>query len=73
MPACAWAQLTERERKVMKLVVCGRPNKQIAAELRLSEVTVKVHRGQVMRTMRAKSLPGPVRMADRLGLQSAAS
>ena len=60
-------QLTERERHVMKLVVAGRVNKQIAAELGLSLVTVKVHRGQVMRKMLAKSVAELVRMADRLG------
>jgi FixJ family two-component response regulator len=59
--------LTERERQIMMLVVIGRPNKQIAAELTLSEMTVKVHRGQVMRKMQARSLPELVRMADRLG------
>jgi len=59
--------LTEREREVMKLVVAGRVNKQIAAELGLSVVTVKVHRGQVMRKMLAKSVAELVRMADRLG------
>lgn len=59
--------LTEREREVMKLVVSGKVNKQIAAELGLSLVTVKVHRGQVMRKMEAKSVPELVRMADRLG------
>lgn len=60
-------QLTERERQVMKFVVAGRVNKQIAAELGLSLVTVKVHRGQVMRKMLAKSVAELVRMADRLG------
>jgi FixJ family two-component response regulator len=65
--------LTEREREVMKLVVTGRVNKQIAADLDVSEVTVKVHRGQVMRKMRARSLPELVRMADRLALQRASS
>jgi len=64
--------LTEREREVMKLVVTGRVNKQIAAELGLSVVTVKVHRGQVMRKMLAKSMPELVRMADRLGLPASA-
>lgn len=59
-------QLTEREREVMAFVVAGRANKQIAADLGLSEVTVKVHRGQMMRKMRARSLPELVRMADRL-------
>ena len=65
-------QLTERERQVMKFVVAGRVNKQIAAELGLSLVTVKVHRGQVMRKMRAKSVAELVRMADRLGSSGAA-
>ena len=67
-----YSALTERERQVMKLVVEGRVNKQIAAELGLSLVTVKVHRGQVMRKMRAKSVPELVRMADRLGLAGSA-
>ena len=64
-----YARVTEREREVMKLVVAGRANKQIAGDLELSEVTVKVQRGQVMRKMRAGSLPELVRMADRLGLK----
>jgi FixJ family two-component response regulator len=68
-----FATLTERERQIMSLVVIGRPNKQIAAELTLSEMTVKVHRGQVMRKMHAGSLPELVRMADRLGEPSATS
>src|ERR1700675_2717108 len=59
-----FATLTEREREIMSLVVIGRPNKQIAAQLDLSEMTVKVHRGQVMRKMHAGSLPELVRMAD---------
>jgi FixJ family two-component response regulator len=62
-----FATLTERERQIMSLVVIGRANKQIAAELTVSEMTVKVHRGQVMRKMHAGSLPELVRMADRLG------
>jgi FixJ family two-component response regulator len=61
-----YSTLTDRERHIMALVVSGRPNKQIAAELSLSEMTVKVHRGQVMRKMKADSLPQLVRMADRL-------
>jgi FixJ family two-component response regulator len=65
-----YRQLTEREREIMTLVVAGLANKQIAADLGLREVTVKVHRGQVMRKMRAKSLPELVRMADRLGVQA---
>jgi FixJ family two-component response regulator len=64
--------LTERERQVMKLVVAGRVNKQIAAEIGLSLVTVKVHRGQVMRKMLAKSVADLVRMADRLGASGSA-
>lgn len=60
------ATLTEREWQIMRLVVIGHPNKQIAADLDLSEMTVKVHRGQVMRKMRARSLPELVRIADRL-------
>jgi len=56
--------LSARERQIMMLVVVGRPNKHIAAELELSEMTVKVHRGQVMRKMQARSLPELVRMAD---------
>lgn len=58
--------LTAREREVMALVAGGRLNKQIAAELQLAEVTVKVHRAQVMAKMQARSLPELVRMADRL-------
>jgi FixJ family two-component response regulator len=58
--------LTPREREVMALVAAGQLNKQIAAELDLSEITVKVHRAQVMRKMQAKSLPDLVRFADRL-------
>ena len=65
-------ELTQRERQVMKFVVAGRVNKQIAAELGLSLVTVKVHRGQVMRKMLAKSVAELVRMADRLGPPGAA-
>ena len=58
--------LTPREREVMASVVTGRLNKQIAADLGVSEVTVKVHRGQVMQKMRAKSLTELARMADKL-------
>ena len=58
--------LSAREREVMNLVVSGRLNKQIAAELDASEATVKMHRSQAMKKMQAKSLPELVRMADRL-------
>ena len=60
--------LTPREREVLALVVTGRRNKQIAAQAKLSEMTVKVHRSQIMRKMRAKSLVDLVRMADALGI-----
>jgi FixJ family two-component response regulator len=58
--------LTKREQEVMALVVAGRLNKQIAAELGISEITVKLHRGQAMKKMRAKSVTELVRMSDRL-------
>jgi FixJ family two-component response regulator len=60
--------LTSREREVFEHVACGLMNKQIAAVLGLSEATVKLHRGSVMRKMRAGSIADLVRMADRLGL-----
>jgi FixJ family two-component response regulator len=58
--------LTPREREVLMHVITGRPNKQIAAELKLSEMTIKIHRSQMMRKMKAKSLVALVRMADLL-------
>jgi len=62
--------LTPREQQVLALVITGRPNKQIAGQLELSEMTVKVHRSQIMRKMRAKSLVDLVRMADALGVSA---
>jgi len=66
-----YASLTSREREVMVLVVSGLLNKQVGGELSISEITVKAHRGQVMRKMKADSLPDLVTMASRLGLRSA--
>jgi FixJ family two-component response regulator len=63
--AC-YASLTPRERETMSLVVSGLLNKQIALQLAISEITVKAHRGQVMRKMQVQSLAEPVRVAGAL-------
>ena len=63
-----YSTLTQREREVMALVVAGRLNKQIAEDIGVSEITVKAHRGQVMRKMRASSLTDLARMADKLSV-----
>jgi FixJ family two-component response regulator len=67
MLASCYSSLTPRERQVMALVVSGLLNKQIGSELGISEITVKAHRGQVMRKMEAVSLPHLVTMAAQLG------
>jgi FixJ family two-component response regulator len=61
--------LTAREREVMALVTAGLMNKQVAAEMGLSEITVKVHRGHLTRKLKARSLADLVRMADLLGIR----
>jgi FixJ family two-component response regulator len=60
--------LSERERQVMRMVVAGQPNDEIAAELGTAEITVKVQRGQVMRKMQAESVSDLVSMAERLAV-----
>ena len=67
-----FATLTAREREIMTLVTSGLMNKQIAAEIGIAEITVKIHRGQIMRKMAAKSLADLVKMAQALDLQRAA-
>jgi FixJ family two-component response regulator len=62
--------LTPREREILTLVITGGRNKQIAAQAKLSEIAVKVHRSQIMRKMGAKSLVDLVRMADKLGVST---
>ena len=66
-----YESLTAREQEVMQQVVSGLLNKQIAAELKITEYTVKFHRGHVMRKMRADSLADLVRMAENLGISTA--
>jgi FixJ family two-component response regulator len=68
-----YASLTPREREVMALVCSGLLNKQVGGELGISEITVKAHRGQMMRKMQADSLPELVTMAAKLGLQAVGS
>ncbi len=67
----SYASLSRREREVMALVVSGLLNKQVGGELGISEITVKAHRGQVMRKMQADSLPALVKMAARLDVPAA--
>jgi FixJ family two-component response regulator len=62
-------QLTPREQEVLGLVAAGLMNKQIAAEIGLAEITVKIHRGHIMRKMEARSLADLVRMAETLGVR----
>lgn len=64
----SYASLSRREREVMALIAAGRLNKQVGGELGISEITVKAHRGKMMRKMKAHSLPELVRMAARLCL-----
>jgi FixJ family two-component response regulator len=67
----SYSRLTRREREVLPYVVAGYANKQTAAELGIAEITVGVHRGQIMRKMNARSLAELIRMADALALPSA--
>lgn len=69
----SYSSLSPREREVMELIVSGRCrlNKQVGSELGISEITVKAHRGRMMRKMKARSLPQLVRMAARLCLTPA--
>jgi FixJ family two-component response regulator len=67
-----FGSLTPREQEVMKLVTAGLMNKQVAAEMGVSEITVKVHRGNVMRKMKASSLADLIRMVDLMGIRHTA-
>lgn len=69
----AYASLTPREREVMSHVVAGLMNKQIASHLGLQEITVKVHRAQVMKKMQVRTLPDLVRQAEALGVRPGAA
>jgi FixJ family two-component response regulator len=66
----SYQSLSPREKEVMGFVLSGLLNKQIASEMNVSEITVKVHRGQVMRKMNARSVPELVRMAESLGVEA---
>jgi FixJ family two-component response regulator len=68
-----YESLTKREREVMKLMVTGLLTKQIAAQLKSSEATVKMHRGQVMRKMKAQSVVQLARMVEKIGIVGEAS
>jgi len=61
--------LTPREREVLALVAAGLMNKQIAAEIGIAEITVKIHRGHIMKKMRTRSLADLVRIAEMLGIR----
>ena len=65
--------LTPREREILALVSSGLMNKQVAAELGLAEITVKIHRGHIMKKMNAKTLADLVRKAETLGIRRAKS
>jgi FixJ family two-component response regulator len=65
-----YGTLTRREQQVMALVTAGKMNKQVAGDLELSEVTVKIHRGSAMRKMKARTLPDLVRLAETLRLEA---
>jgi FixJ family two-component response regulator len=65
----SYETLSPREKEVMTFILAGLLNKQIASEMKLSEITVKVHRGQVMRKLNARSMPDLVRKAELLGIE----